>query len=143
MKLIKKPKKDEKESIAMSVFGIKATGRTGKVSYWVGEDSALFDWLLADDYEPSDLPSRIRDRMRIVRAPEGYAFHYGSSLLALDSEEAEALKGAGLSDKGHVTAKSPRDDKAHMSFHLLQKVTLAEFEALSIDIERILDVELY
>lgn len=125
----------------MSAYVIRGKMSTGKVLFWVCQDAALWDWLLEDVYEASNLPGGVRDRMRIVRAPVGYVFQHGSVLLAADSEQTQALDG--LSDKGHVTAKSPQVDKVLMSLHLLEKVTLEEFEALDLSEDRILDVELY
>jgi hypothetical protein len=125
-----------------NTFGIKGTNHFQKTYYWVGEDFRLFDWLKSEETEPSGLPYRA-EKMRIVRPPEGYAFRYGSSLLALDSETTEALNGEGLSSRGYVTAKSPRDDKASMIYSHLKKVTQAEFEAMNFDEYSVLDFEIY
>lgn len=125
----------------MSAYVIRGKMSTGKVLFWVCQDVALWDWLLEDVYEPSNLPGGVRDRMRIVRAPVGYVFQHGTVLLAADLEETQALDG--LSDMGHVTAKSPQVDKVLMSVHLLEKISMEEFESLGLSDDRILDAELY
>ena len=126
----------------MSAYVIRGTMKSGKVKFWVCQDVALWDWLLEDVYEPSNLPGSLRDRMRIVRAPVGYVFQHGSVLLNADLEETQGLDG--LSDKGHVTAKSPQVDKVLMAVHLLEKISLKVLIArFRMGEDRILDVELY
>jgi hypothetical protein len=123
----------------MDTFGIRASELGDSDEHYVGEDAALFDWLLADNYEPSDRG----DSLYIVKAPEGYVF-YKDSLYSTDSPEVKEGDGKNLSDFSYVTSGSSQNDKALMLLEgALKFMEPAEFEALDIDEERILDFLIY
>lgn len=123
----------------MDTFGIRASELGDSDEHYVGEDAALFDWLLADNYEPSDRG----DSIYTVKAPEGYVF-YKDSLYLTNSPEVQEDDGKNLSDFSYVTSGSSQNDKALMLLEgALKFMEQEEFEALAIDEERILDFLIY
>jgi hypothetical protein len=122
----------------METFGIRASELGDSDEHYVGEDAVLFDWLLADNYEPSD-----RDSLYLVKAPEGYVFYKGS-LYPKDAPEIEGADGKNLSDSSYVASGSSQNDKALMLTEgALKFMEPEEFYALGIDEERILDFLIY
>jgi hypothetical protein len=104
----------------------------------VGEDGSLFDWLLANNYEPSD-----RESLYIVRAPDGYAF-YKDSIYPEKSAEVTGDDGKNVSTFTYVTYGSPENDKALMLLEgAIRYVEPDEFYALNLDEDRILDYQIY
>lgn len=122
----------------MDTFGIRASELGDSDEHYVGEDAVLFDWLLEDNYEPSD-----RDELYTVKAPEGYVF-YKDSLYPVGHPELEGDDGRNMSDSAYVTSGSSQNDKALMLLEgALKFMEPAEFYALGIDEERILDFLIY
>lgn len=98
-------------------FGIKAYICSSTPSYYVGEEAALWEWLLADNGVPGK-----RSDMLLVPAPPGYEFRR-DCLNGDDQSEIEGL---------YVNVKSPRSDKAFKLIEILPRVEEAEFESLNI-----------
>lgn len=122
----------------MDTFGIRASELGDSDEHYVGEDTVLFDWLLADNYEPSD-----RDELYTVKAPEGYVF-YKDNLYSKAAPELEGTDSKNLSDSAYVTSGSSQNDKALMLMEgALKFMEPDEFDALGIDEERILDFLMY
>jgi hypothetical protein len=109
----------------LSSFGIKAFICSSAPSYYVGDDNALWDWLLADNGVPVGLPD-----MQLVPAPPGYKFLQTGAIEA-DKTEAEGLL---------VFTKWPRDEKACKLLEVLRFVEPEVFAALSIDKSRIMTI---
>lgn len=122
----------------METFGIRASELGDSDEHYVGEDEVLFDWLLADNYEPSD-----RDTLYLVKAPEGYVF-YKDSLYPVGHAELEGKDGKSMSDSAYVTSGSSQNDKALMLMEgALKFMEPEEFDALNINEDRILDFLMY
>lgn len=109
------------------LFGIRwKDEEEGTTEYFVGYDRSLFDWIVADNAEPSD-----RENHYKVKAPDGYGFLHGN--LTVQNEE------DGWDDFEYVEISSPQKDKAGMMLELLQFVEPSEFESEGISEEHILD----
>lgn len=122
----------------MDTFGIRASELGDSDEHYVGEDATLFDWLVAGNYEPCK-----RDSLYKVKAPEGYVF-YKDSLYPTDAPEVTEDDGKNISEFAHVTSGSSQNDKALMLMEgALKYMEPAEFYALGIDEERILDFLIY
>lgn len=122
----------------MDTFGIRASELGDSDEHYIGEDPVLFEWLLSDNYEPSDIDSR-----HLVKAPEGYIF-YKDSLYPVTSSEVKEDDGTNLSESAHVASGSSENDKALMLLEGAMKfVEAEEFNALNIDEDRILDYLIY
>lgn len=122
----------------MSVFGIRTSEFGSSDEHYIGEDNVLFDWLLANNYLPSE-----RDSHYLVPVPVGYKFYQGS-LVPEDSPEADEGDEGTASDVAYVSFGSPENDKALMLLEgLMKHVEPDEFYALNIDDERILDYMIY
>lgn len=117
----------------MTAFGILTSEFGEGDEHYVGTDEVLLEWLLANNYEPSD-----RDSNYLVKAPIGYKFYEGS-LRAVDSPD-----GGDSSDSAYVSFSSPENDKALMLLEgAMTHLEPAEFYSLGIDEERILDYLIY
>lgn len=122
----------------MDTFGIRASELGDSDEHYIGEDPVLFEWLLSDNYEPSDIDSRY-----LVKAPEGYIF-YKDSLFPITASEVTEDDGTNLSESAHVTSGSSQNDKALMLLEgAMQFMEPKEFYALGIDEDRILDFLIY
>jgi hypothetical protein len=110
----------------MEVFGIRVTELGDEAEHFIGYDGSLFDWLVADNYEPCDTEGCYR-----VKAPEGYVFLFGV-LHPFHEED-------GGDDFEYVKVVSPQTDKALMLLETMEFVEPAEFYARGIDDDRILD----
>lgn len=115
----------------MSAFGIKVITQNTPDRFYVGKDDALWDWLNASNFGPSEF----NQHWLIVPAPEGYAFHYGNMF------PVEELKDADETGRNIlVWAKTPFADKADMMLETLKQVERDEFFAEKIPQHRIMDV---
>lgn len=110
--------------VQLSTFGVMAYIYSSTLSYFVGEEDALWDWLLADNGVPIGLPD-----MQLVPSPPGYKFLRNGGVNGEDQSEPEGLM---------VYSKSPRDEKAWKLLPVLTSVEETEFEALNIDESRIM-----
>jgi hypothetical protein len=120
----------------MSTFGIRTEEFGEGDEHYVGADEVLLDWLLANNYEPSD-----RDSNYLVRAPDGYTFNRGS---LVRKEESKLQTSEDVSDFAYVSFGSPENDKAIMLLDgAMIHVKRAQFDALGIAEERILDYMIY
>lgn len=109
------------------LFGIRVKDEEADSSeHYIGYDSSLFDWLMADNCESSDRAAHYK-----VKAPEGYGFLYGN----LSPQNAED----GWDDFEYVKSDSPQNDKALMMLESLQFVEPEEFYSRGISEDRILD----
>lgn len=110
-------------------FGIKAYICSSTPSYYVGEEAALWEWLVSDNGIPIGIPD-----MQLVPAPPGYKFLLNNSEVSGEAkEEAEGLL---------VYTKSPRVEKACKLLEILPRVEEAEFEALNIDETRLMVISI-
>jgi hypothetical protein len=120
----------------MHIFGIRISEFGESDEHYVSDSAVLSDWLLANNYEPSD-----RDSQYLVKAPEGYTFYKGS-LVSNDSPELDDK--ADVSDYAYVAIGSPENDKALMLLdRAMRHVEPADFYALGIDEDDILDYMAY
>jgi hypothetical protein len=115
----------------MDMFGIRVAGNGEPDEFYVGNDAVLWDWLMADDYEPSPRS----DLWLIVEAPVGYRFHYDNLF-----PEAELMDADEMSRYSLVMTETARADKAHFLLETLRSVEPVEFYSLGLDKSRILDV---
>lgn len=116
----------------MSTFGIKVTSENNPDMFYVGEDTVLWDWLNADNWEESDHSSLLL----VVAAPEGYLFHYGSLHPISDIDVTKNPR-----EKCEFWVEAPDAGKADLLLDILRPVEPEEFKALNIDPSRILNVE--
>lgn len=122
----------------MTMFGIRAAEFGDGTEHFVGQDDALFDWLVADNYGPSEKYS-----MFSVQAPVGYVFWKGN-LIAVDSPKLENVEASEVSKSSTVTCSSSENDKALMLIEeALSYMKPSSFYGLGIDEERILDYVIY
>lgn len=122
----------------MTAFGIITSEFRESDQYYVSEDNVLFDWLLANNYLPSD-----RDSQYFVQAPVGYKFYQGS-LVFEDSPETDEGNEGTARDVAYVSFGSPENDKAIMLLEgIMEYVERDEFYSLDIDTERILEYMIY
>jgi hypothetical protein len=122
----------------MIAFGIRTAEFGDSDQHYVGDDGSLFDWLISNNYEPSD-----RDSLYLVKAPDGYLF-YKASLFPEDSAEVQGDDGKNVSDSAYVTFGSPENDKALMLLEgAMRYVEPDEFYALNLAEDRILDYQIY
>lgn len=120
----------------MSAFGIRASEFRGEVEFYSSEDEVLYEWLVADNFEPS-----VKDGRYIVRAPEGYIFAE-EGLIAEDSEEFKNLTDLSLTEL--ITVGSPENDKGLLLIrYAMQELDSVDFYMLRISEARILDLEIY
>jgi hypothetical protein len=117
---------DDMDDDLEGMFGIRTSERGDITEHYVGYDLALFTWLLAENYEPCDRKALYR-----VKAPEGYAFLFGNLYPENDED--------GGDDFSYVTCDSPLNDKALMLLNWMRHMERAEFYALGISKDRILD----
>lgn len=119
----------------MDIFGVRISEFGESDEHYVSDSAVLLDWLLANNYEPSD-----RDSQYLVKAPEGYRFQRGS-LFPKDSSD---LEDEDIGDFSYVTVGSPENDKALMLLDgSMRNVEPADFYALGIDEDNILDYMTY
>lgn len=119
----------------MSSFGIRASEFRGEVEYYVSEDEVLYQWLIADNFEPS-----IRDGQYIVRAPEGYVFGE-NGLVSEQSEEFKDLVDSSLTE--YVTVGSPANDKGLLAMPAMEALDSADFYMLRTPEARIFEFVIY
>jgi hypothetical protein len=112
------------------VFGIRAGELGDSVEHYVGHDPSLFDWLVADNYEPCDRESSYK-----VKAPEGYVFLFDN--ISPKNEE------DGGDEYEYVSIGSPQNDKALMLLEAMQFVSPEEFDSAEINNDRILNFLFY
>jgi hypothetical protein len=113
----------------VNTFGIKVTSDDNSEKFYVGEDTVLWDWLNADNYEESDFSSLLLK----VPAPEGYDFRHGN-LTPQDKVEEEFTS-------SEIWVEAPDAGKADLILTTLRTVEPEEFKSLNIDPSRILNVE--
>lgn len=119
--------KDIIRPMEFELFGIRVKDELeGSDGHYVGYDSSLYDWLMADNYEPSDREAHYK-----VKAPEGYGFLYGN----LSPQNAED----DWDDFEYVKSDSPQNDKALMLLESLQYAEPEEFYSRGISEDRVLD----
>lgn len=119
--------KDIIRPMEFELFGIRVKDELGENSqHYVGYDSSLFDWLMADNYGPSDREAHYK-----VKAPDGYGFLFGN----LSPQNAED----GWDDFEYVKSDSPQNDKALMLLESLQYAEPEEFYSRGISEDRVLD----
>lgn len=119
----------------MHIFGIRISEFGESDEHYVSDNAVLLDWLLTNNYEPSD-----RDSQYLVKAPEGYVFYRGS-LIPNDSRD---LEDEDTSDYAYVTVGSPENDKALMLLdETMRHVEPADFDALGIEEDDVLDYMAY
>lgn len=122
----------------MSTFGIRTEEFGDGDEHYIGEDEVLLEWLLANNYEPCEHESRY-----LVKAPVGYEFYKGA-LLPKSSPELEGVSEKDIRDSAYVSFGSPENDKALMLLEgAMTHLEAAEFDALGLDEERILDYHIY
>lgn len=115
----------------MTAFGIEVMTQDAPTRFYVGESDVLWDWLVATNAEPY---ARSEDWLN-VRAPQGYAFHYGNAFPVEELTEAYEVGRDIL-----VWAKSPVADKANMLLETMKQVSRDEFRAEKISDHRIMAV---
>jgi hypothetical protein len=122
----------------MSTFGIRISEFGDSDKHFVCEDDVLFDWLLANNYGPSD-----EDSMFIVPAPAGYVFWKGK-VIADNSPKLENRDESELSKSATVTSGSAENDKALMLLEeAMSFMKRASFYALGLDEDRVLEYMIY
>jgi hypothetical protein len=122
----------------MSTFGIRMSEFAGSDEHFVNEDDVLFDWLLANNYGPSD-----EDSMFIVPAPAGYVFWKGK-VIADNSPKLENVDASEISKSATVTSGSSENDKAIMLLEeAMSYVKRKAFYEIGISEDRILDYVIY
>ena len=115
----------------MSTFGIKVTSNDNSEKFYVGEDTALLDWITAENWEESYHSSLLLE----IPAPEGYLFHHGSLHPISDIDATEKPR-----EKCEIWVEAPDAGKADLLLKILRTVEPEEFTALNIDPSRILNV---
>ena len=119
----------------MTTFGIVTTkAGTTDTEHYVGEDVALWDWLVADNYELTAGKDLFR-----LQAPVGFVFYHDNLLLA---DEYVGYDGGGR-DSTFVSLGSGKEAKALMLLISLRFVPAEEFAGMSIDAERVMEIETY
>lgn len=109
------------------LFGVRwKNEEDGTTEHYIGYDRSVFDWIVADNVEPSD-----RENYYKVKAPDGYGFLYGNLTIQNDED--------GWDDFEYVEISSPQKDKAEMVLEMLQFVEPSEFESEGVSEEYILD----
>lgn len=122
----------------MTMFGIRAAEFGDSTEHFVGQDDVLFDWLVADNYGPSE-----QESLFTVQAPAGYVFWKGH-LIAVNSPKLENVDASELNESSTVACGSPENDKALMLIEeALSYMKSKAFYALGIDEDRILDYQIY
>jgi hypothetical protein len=127
----------------MKTFGFSMAEPHDPPNYYiagdnVSDDSVLFNWLVADNYQPSDEVG-----MLTVLAPEGYLFSDGT-LVPISELTEEEVKSADDEDSDvwrDFDVRIPyRDaDKAHyLREGVMRMVSPAKFYALGISEDRFL-----
>lgn len=127
-------------------FGIRMGERNYPRNHYVMtdevvDDNVIYEWLTASDYSPSKLRGNVE-----FPAPEGYLFFCGE-LVPVDSLNPEQL---GALDNGGVVESTSEASSAYrhiekvntMVESLLEHVTPAEFYALGISEDRVLEFEI-
>lgn len=111
-------------------FGIITTEAVDNtVEHYVGEDDVLWDWLVADNYEPSVAG------LYIVKAPTGYTFH---QTLLFPTED----YGQGRDRENVSLIGSSKVNKALLLLVSLRFVSSKEFAESNIDPDRIIDIHI-
>lgn len=122
----------------MSTWGITMAEFGDGTEHYVNEDDVLFDWVLADNYGPSD-----EDSMFSVPAPAGYVFWNGN-VIADNSPKLENVDKSELSDSALVTSGSSENDKAIMLLEeAMSYMKPKAFYSVGINEDRILDYVIY
>lgn len=125
----------------IAVFGIRLLVDVDEYQYGVGQDSTLWEWLLADNAVAAERKGKL-----VVPAPVGYVFNRNAVVKnspAFDGLLNEFPGDGPLSRNGYVNVGKVRSDKALMLLRAesdtLTWVTEEEFHALKIDEARIMD----
>lgn len=129
----------------MSTFSVGNIDILGGCDRYVGEDEALFDWLMADNAEASF------QREVLVTAPEGYVFLNNALVRLLPSHEGQVLELPGewptLSKRAYVRSGPFLAGKAHMMLHelsdILTYVSEGDFAALGLDESRVRNIHFF
>jgi hypothetical protein len=99
--------------------------------FFVGEESALWDWIIAENY----FPVAAQPDASAVEAPKGYRFHYGSMFPQVELEEVDEVSRYISAPKRTAGAA-----KVHSLFEMLEEVSQDEFRAKGISPNRIVAV---
>lgn len=119
-------------------FGMIAKEFAGSPEHYVSDEDVLFDWLIADNYTPSEQNSRL-----MVPAPEGYVF-WNDNLILKTSPKLVHVDNSELSESATVTIGSPENDKALMLIEeAVSYVKRATFYGIGIADDRIREFFIY